>query len=65
MRQRWVFLREDVLAFLRNRVLEETEERRGRRTDHSAPPQPDAVVLIPKPRTRRRTLPLLPHAEQS
>ena len=65
MGKSWVFLREDVLAFLRKRILEETKERRGRRTDHAASPQPEAVLLIPKPRTRRTTLPVLSPAERS
>lgn len=62
MGKSWVFLREDVLAFLRKRILEETKERRIRRTDHVTSPQPDAVLLIRKPRTRRTTLPELPLA---
>lgn len=65
MGKSWVFLREDVLAFLRKRILEETQERRGKRTDLATSSQPDAVLLIPKPRTRRTTLPVLPPVERS
>jgi hypothetical protein len=65
MGKSWIFLREDVLAFLRKRILEETEERRGKCTDLAAPLLPEAVLLIPEPRTRRTTLPVLPHAKRS
>jgi len=60
----WIFLREDVLDFLRKRIAAETEKRRAtkdseddafRKEDRS--PQPVAVL---KTRTRRHAPPLLP-----
>jgi len=60
----WIFLREDVLDFLRKRIAEETEKRRATRdSEHNVlqketePVQPIAVL---KPRTRRHAPPLLP-----
>lgn len=63
MGKSWVFLRDDVLAFLRKRILQETEERRGKRTDYGVPAQPSAVLITQKQRTRRTILPALPHSE--
>lgn len=60
----WIFLREDVLDFLRKRIAAETEKRRATRDSESdglrkedEPPQPVAVL---KTRNRRRAPPLLP-----
>lgn len=60
----WIFLREDVLDFLRRRIAAETEVRRATRDSESEAlrkeeehPQPVAVL---KTRTRRRAPPLLP-----
>jgi hypothetical protein len=60
----WIFLKEDVLDFIRNRIAAETEKRRATRDseDDAAgegkePSQPVAVL---KTRTRRRAPPLLP-----
>lgn len=59
----WIFLREDVLDYLRRRIAAETEARRAMRESESEelckdsdPPQPVAVL---KTRTRRAP-PLLP-----
>ncbi len=60
----WIFLREDVLDFLRRRIAAETEARRALRESESEVlckendlTQPVAVL---KTRTRRRAPPLLP-----
>lgn len=65
MGKSWVFLRDDVLAFLRKRILQETEERRGKHTDYAAPAQPSAVLVTQRQRTRRTTLPPLPYSKPS
>lgn len=48
----WVFLREDVIEFLRGRVRTETGQRKQ-------PVLPDAV-LMPRPSRQRRPPPVLP-----
>jgi hypothetical protein len=53
----WVFLREDVLEFLRKRVREDTEKRLREIEVKSSP---TAVVVEPRPTKRRRTPPELP-----
>lgn len=60
----WIFLREDVLDFLRRRIDAETKVRRASRDSESEAlrkeeerPQPVAVL---KTRIRRRAPPLLP-----
>lgn len=60
----WIFLREDVLDFLRKRIAAETEARRAMRDNESESvgkendvAQPVAVLQT---RTRRRALPPLP-----
>jgi excisionase family DNA binding protein len=53
----WVFLREDVLTFLRQRVREDTAERL-RLLD--ARKNPAAVLLEPRPKRRRREHLVLP-----
>lgn len=65
MGKSWVFLRDDVLAFLRERILQETQERRGQRCDYTAPMQASAVLVEQKQRTRRTVLPALPRPDQS
>jgi hypothetical protein len=60
MGKSWVFLREDALAFLRKRIVKETEERRERRSDAPPAQQPSAVLLRQKQPTRRTILPVLP-----
>jgi hypothetical protein len=60
MGKSWVFLRDDVLAFLRKRIAEETELRRVRYTDAAEPTRPDTVLIHRKPKTRRTVLPDLP-----
>jgi excisionase family DNA binding protein len=53
----WVFLREDVLTFLRHRVQKDTEERLRQL---GAPKDPVAVLIEPPPKRRRRPPPALP-----
>lgn len=60
MGKSWVFMREDALAFLRKRILKETEERREKRHDVPPRPQPDAMLVGRKQHTRRTVLPALP-----
>ena len=51
----WVFLREDVLAFLRHQIKNDTEERRRNRE------RPPAALAVPTPqRGRRKPIPDLP-----
>jgi len=49
----WVFLREDVIAFLRAQIAADTEARRRQ----AETPAPLAVALSRRPGARRRTLP--------
>lgn len=61
----WIFLREDVLAFLRNRIAQETEGRRVIQTKMNIEAQQDnsaglRAVVVNRGRTRRRELPALP-----
>lgn len=52
----WVFLREDVLAFLKEQIAKDTAERRGRQAE-----RPHTAIVVPAPRKSRRTvLPALP-----
>ncbi|RZI40145.1 DNA-binding protein [Herbaspirillum sp. HC18] len=52
----WVFLREDVIAFLKEQISRDTEERRRRHTEASA-----SAIIVATPRKSRRTvLPALP-----
>jgi len=53
----WVFLRSDVLQFLRERIDKDTAQRRCARTAAS---QPLAHLLPVPPRRRRRAPPVLP-----
>lgn len=62
MGKSWVFLRDDVLAFLRKRIAEETELRRVRHTDTVQSTRPDSVLIHRKSKTRRTVLPELPFA---
>lgn len=62
MGKSWVFLRDDVLAFLRKRIAEETELRRVRHTDTVQSARPDSVLIHRKSKTRRTALPELPFA---
>ena len=51
----WVFMREDVLAFLRKQINDDTEERRRNR------PMPTAMLVVATPkRGRRKPVPDLP-----
>jgi excisionase family DNA binding protein len=52
----WVFLREDVIGFLKGQIARDTEERRRRQTPVSA----DAVLVPILTNKRRRQLPALP-----
>ncbi|WP_420475252.1 helix-turn-helix domain-containing protein [Noviherbaspirillum sp. ST9] len=52
----WVFLREDVIAFLKEQVTKDTEERRRRNAQTSA----RAVVVATPRKSRRTVLPALP-----
>jgi excisionase family DNA binding protein len=52
----WVFLRDDVMAFLKERISRDTAERRRRHAEGSA-----GAILVARPRKSRRTaLPALP-----
>ena len=51
----WVFLREDVIAFLRQHILADTQARQLQATGG-----PIAVTVSPLAKTRRRRLPELP-----
>jgi len=52
----WVFLREDVIAFLRSHIATDTEARRREaETTHAV-----AFVVAPAPKSRRREAPDLP-----
>lgn len=51
----WVFIREDVLAFLRARIAQETLERRDHRVK-----APLAIAVTLPARKRRTVLPVLP-----
>ena len=62
MGKSWVFLRDDVISFLRKRIAEETEQRRVRQTNEKKSLQPDNVLIRRKPKTRRTALPELPFA---
>lgn len=62
MGKSWVFLRDDVLTFLRKRIAEETQLRRVKHTDAAEPSPPEGVLVHRKTRTRRTTLPELPVA---
>jgi hypothetical protein len=64
MGKSWVFLKDDVIAFLRKRIAEETELRRERHSIGTKPFQPDAVLFNPKARKRRTVLPELPISSQ-
>jgi hypothetical protein len=56
----WIFLWEDVLAFLRQRIAADTAARRAKQT---APLVSVTVVAVEQTKTRRRTvLPSLPAA---
>lgn len=50
----WVFLREDVLSFLRQKIASETDERRRKQ---SVPP---AAFAVTAPRRRGNPIPVLP-----
>jgi excisionase family DNA binding protein len=53
----WVFLREDVLVFLKNQIAKDTEKRRRERATLS----PSAVAVAPSPpKNRRKEVPVLP-----
>jgi hypothetical protein len=62
MGKSWVFLRGDVIAFLRQRIVQETEMRRGSCGEPMLATQPSAVIVPSKQRTRRTVLPPLPQA---
>ena len=65
MGKSWVFLRDDVSAFLRQRIVEETEMRRGSRDKWMRKAQPSAVILPGKRRTRRTVLPVLRQSQDA
>lgn len=52
----WVFMRDDVIEFLRKQISSDTEARQRRFTITA----PVAVITQPKPSSRRRQPPLLP-----
>lgn len=61
----WIFLREDVLRFLREHITQETEERRAAQLKAQCEPDYDnhadvKAVVIARVRNRRRALPPLP-----
>jgi len=52
----WVFLREDVMAFLKEQIARDTEARRRQHASQAA-----GAVIVSKPHNGRRTaLPVLP-----
>lgn len=61
----WVFLRDDALAFLRKRIAQETENRRGKQSSCPSEEQPRAVIVANNKRTRRTVLPALPQTQKS
>lgn len=52
----WVFLREDVILFLKAQIAKDTEERRRQHAALS----PSAVVIHAPAKNRRKPLPVLP-----
>lgn len=58
----WIFLREDVLAFLRTRIAAETEARRTAKQGEEVqmPERGIQAVAVGQTRSRRRVPPLLP-----
>lgn len=65
----WIFLKDDALAFLRERIDRDTEARRAARSQHEhlGPTneprhgdKPSGVVFDRQPRRRRTVLPTLP-----
>lgn len=54
----WVFMRNDVLAFLQDRIRKDTEDRRTKNMSDSTPRAFE--MELPKRRPRRRTPPALP-----
>lgn len=56
----WVFLLDDVVAFLRERIADETRLRRAKTVSNAAPCEPAAVQFNQPARRRRTTLPPLP-----
>ena len=52
----WVFLREDVLSFLKHQITKDTAERRRQRISVT----PVAVCISPPANSRRTELPILP-----
>src|SRR5690349_12750215 len=57
MGKSWVFLREDVLEFLRKRIAVETEERLEKRNATLAGSRVDALLVERKRQSRRTNLP--------
>jgi excisionase family DNA binding protein len=64
----WVFLREDVMAFLKEQIVRDTESRRRHHASQAA-----GAVIVSKPHHGRRTAlpalpdlspPTLPHSHQ-
>lgn len=55
----WVFLHDDVITFLRQRIAEETQLRRAK-TNGSKDENAVAVLATPIARRRRTALPTLP-----
>lgn len=56
----WVFLHDDVIAFLRERIADETRLRRAKTNSNSAHCEPVAVQFSLPARKKRTTLPPLP-----
>jgi len=54
----WVFLREDVILFLKKQIAKDTDERRRQRASISH----TAVAVAPAVKNRRKPLPILPTA---
>jgi hypothetical protein len=63
MGKSWVFLRGDVIAFLRQRIAQETQRRRGGSEEKSLDTKPEGIIMPRKKRVRRTTLPALPQSE--
>jgi hypothetical protein len=56
----WVFLRDDVVGFLRERIADETKMRRAKTKDTVRMPEPIGVAFERPAKLRRTALPLLP-----
>jgi hypothetical protein len=56
----WVFLRDDVITFLRERIADETRQRRAQAETRAPDHELIALQVAPAPRRRRNAPPVLP-----